>query len=106
MNGDLKKIVKQNEIIISLLGRMVFSPAKVTDIVTSNKRSDLKLGYINGYNALDGNKSVSEIASIIGATPPTLSPILSEWEEVGIIFEVQKPRGKFYKKLFPIEEAV
>jgi DNA-binding MarR family transcriptional regulator len=45
---------------------------------------------------------VSEIATIIGVTPGTLSPILSEWEELGIIYEVERPNGKFYKKIFPI----
>jgi DNA-binding MarR family transcriptional regulator len=103
MNDYLKKLVKQNEIIISLLGRMVFTPKEVKDIVTANKRENLKHGYINGYNALDGKKSVSEIAGVIGVTQGTLSPILSEWEEFGIVYEVDRSRGKFYKKLFPIE---
>lgn len=102
MDDYLKKIVKQNETIISLLGRFVFTPEQVKDIVTSKKQEDLKQQYINGYNALDGKKSVSEIARIIGVTTGTLSPILLQWEDLGIIYEVEKARGKFYKRLFLI----
>jgi len=100
MNDDLKKMIKQNEVIISLLGRMTFDEEKVKRIVTSNKRNPEK--YVEGYNACDGNHSVSDLARIIGVTPGTLSPILAEWEDIGIIREVERPKGKFYKRLFPI----
>jgi len=102
MSADLKKIVKQNEIMISLLGRLVFTPKQVREIVTSKKRENLKEGYISGYNGLNGRSSASEIADIIGVTQGTLSPILSQWEELGIIYEIERAGGKFYKRLFPI----
>lgn len=100
MNEDLKKMIKQNETIISLLGRIAFDKEEVREIVTFKKRNPKK--YVEGYNACDGNHSVSDIARIIGVTQGTLSPILTEWEDVGIIREVEKPKGKFYKKLFSI----
>jgi len=102
MNEELNKMIKQNEIIISLLGRLAFTPDKVRQMVISNKREDLKQKYVEGYNALDGGKTLSQIADIIGVTSGTLSPILREWEELGIIYEVEKPKGRFYKRLFPI----
>jgi len=102
MNEELNKIIKQNEIIISLLGRLAFTPDKVRQIVISNKRENLKQKYVDGYNALDSEKTLSQIANIIGVAPGTLSPILREWEELGIIYEVEKPKGRFYKRLFPI----
>lgn len=102
MDADFKKIIRQNEIIISLLGRLAFTPEHVRQVVISKKRENLKQKYIDGYNALNGERSLSEIASVIGVAPPTLSPILKEWEELGIIYEVEKRGGKFYKKLFPI----
>jgi hypothetical protein len=100
MNEEIKKLIKQNEIIISLLGRMAFKPEEVCNVVISRKQNPQN--YINGYNACDGNHSLSDIARVVGVTPGTLSPILAEWEEIGIIYEVEKPGGKFYKKLFPI----
>jgi len=100
MSDDSRKIVKQNEIIISLLGRIAFTPDKVKGIVTANKQNPEN--YIKGYNSCNGERTLSEIAAIIGVKPGTLSPILSDWEEIGIIYEVEKPKGKFYKRLFPI----
>ena len=102
MNQEWEKIIKQNEVIISLLGRIVFNEEKVREIVIHGKRKERRQGYIRGYNACDGTRTVSELADIIGVAQGTLSPILSEWEEMGIIYEVEKPKGKFYKKLFPI----
>lgn len=100
MNEDIKKLIKQNEIIISLLGRIAFKPEDIRKIVTAKKQNPDK--YVEGYNSCDGNHTVTELANIVGVKQPTLSPILQEWEELGIIFEVEKPKGKFYKKIFPI----
>jgi len=102
MSDESRKMVRQNEIMISLLGRIAFTPEQVREIVTSKKQEKLEQSYINGYNALDGKRSVSEVADIIGVTPGTLSPILSQWEELGIIYEIERSGGKFYKRLFPI----
>lgn len=100
MNEELKKLIKQNEVIISLLGRIAFTPDKIREIVTYKKQNPEN--YVKGYNACNGEHTLSQIASIIGVTSGTLSPKLSEWEELGIIYEVERPKGKFYKKIFPI----
>jgi len=100
MKDELRKIIRQNEVIISLLGRIAFKPEEVRRIVTHKKQNPEN--YIRGYNACDGKRSLSEIARIVGVTPGTLSPILAEWAEIGIVYEVERPRGKFYKKIFPI----
>jgi len=100
VSEDSKKLIKQNEIIISLLGRMAFKKEEIREIVTRKKQNPER--YIEGYNACDGNHTVTQLANIVGVKQPTLSPILQEWEELGIIFEVERPKGKFYKKLFPI----
>lgn len=97
----LKKIEKQNEVVISLLGRIAFTPEKIRDLVTKNKKKNPEK-YIDGYNACNGSKNVNELASIIGVDQSTLSPILQEWAELGIIYETEKTKGKFFKRLFPI----
>jgi len=101
MSDDtLKKIEKQNEVITSLLGRIAFTPERIREIVIRKKQNPDK--YIEGYNACDGNHQVTELANVVGVKPQTLNPILREWEELGIVYEVDKPKGKFYKKLFQI----
>ena len=101
MSEDTKKLIKQNEIIISLLSRLAFTEDEIRGIVTFKKRNPDK--YVDGYNACDGKHSLSDIARIVGVKPPTLSPILADWEDGGIIYEIEKPGGKFYKKVRPIE---
>jgi DNA-binding MarR family transcriptional regulator len=91
------------------LGRIAFKKEDVKEIVTKQKQKVKQEKYVDGYNACDGEHSLSDIAKIIGVVPGTLSPILKEWEDVGIIFEVdnleaEKKRsgGKFYRKMLPI----
>jgi Fic family protein len=100
MSDELRKIIRQNEILISLIGRLAFKPDEIRQIVTSRKQNPEK--YIEGYNSVDGSHSVSDLAKIIGVTQPTMTTTLSGWEEIGIIYEVEKSGRKFYKKLFPI----
>ena len=96
----LKGTSTENERIISLLGRLAFKKEEIREIVTKKKQNPHK--YIEGYNACGGNSSLSEIATIVSVTPGTLSPILQEWEKLGIIHQIERPKGPFYKKLFPI----
>ncbi|MFI5449451.1 MAG: winged helix-turn-helix domain-containing protein [Candidatus Bathyarchaeia archaeon] len=97
---EIKRLVKQNDVIIALLGRMVFKAQQIKDMVAKKKQNPDN--YIRGYNACDGKHTVSQIAQLVGVTQGTLTPILQEWEEAGIIRDIEKPGGKFYKKLFPI----
>lgn len=88
------------EIVIKLLGRTAFRPEEVKRIVTFKKGTKADK-YINGYNACDGSRSLKDIAGIIGVTSATLSPILKNWEEIGIIY---KTKGEKYKKIFSLEK--
>lgn len=100
MSKDIEKLIKQNEIIISLLSRMAFKPEDIKKIVTSKKQNPEK--YVEGYNSCDGNRTLTEIAKIVGVTTGTLSPIPPQWEEVGIIREVERSGGKYYRKVCEI----
>lgn len=97
----LRRIAKQNEVVISLLGRIAFTEEKVKSIVISRKQNPDR--YIEGYNSCDGNHTVTQIAKIVGVSQPNMTNVLSQWEELGIVYEVEKSGGKFYKRLFPIE---
>jgi Mn-dependent DtxR family transcriptional regulator len=88
------------EAIVGLLGRLVFPEKELKGIVTKNKQDPGK--YIKAYNLCDGEHGVTEIAKQVGVAQPTLTPILAKWKDRGIVYEVMKRGGKFYKKLFPI----
>lgn len=96
----IKRLLEQNETIIELLGRLAFKEEEIKEIVTKKKQNPDR--YIQGYNACDGEHTVTQIAAVVGVKQPTVVPILQEWEERGIIREIEKPGGKFYKKLFSI----
>ena len=97
---SLRRIGKQNEAIISLLGRMAFTEEKVRAIVVSRKQNPDK--YVEGYNSCDGSHTVTQISEIVEVSQPNMTNILSQWEELGIVYEIDKPGGKFYKRIFPI----
>lgn len=89
------------ETMITLLGRLVFPPEELTKIVMKGKRAPED--YVRGYNLCDGEHTLTQIAGEVHVTPGTLSPIMSEWKDAGIIYEVIKKGGKFYKRLYKLE---
>lgn len=99
-DDDTSQLIRQNEVIISLLGRLSFKPDEIRKIVSKGKQNPDR--YIEGYNACDGTRTQKEISKVIGVSPGTLAPIIREWDEIGIVYDVVRPNGKFYKRLFPI----
>ncbi|MHA1410207.1 MAG: winged helix-turn-helix domain-containing protein [Candidatus Odinarchaeia archaeon] len=104
INNLIKNIIKQNEIIISLLGRKIFKEEEIREIIIKNKKNELKDNYVKGYNSCDGSKTITQLSNIIGVSQPTLSGVIKEWEEEGIVYEIYKPGGKYYKKILKISE--
>jgi len=92
-------LVKQNEIIISLLAESKKNLIK--GIVTKNKKNPKE--YLKGYNSCDGTKGVTELAKIINVKQPTLTPILKSWKEENIIFNFGTKSKPLYKGLLKIK---
>ncbi len=90
-----------SEVVITLLGRLVFPPDQLAKMVMKGKRTPAQ--YIKAYNLCDGNHGVTKIAKEIGVSIGTLSPILAEWKDTGIVYEVTKPGGTFYKRLYKLD---
>ena len=89
------------EAMTTLLGRLVYPPDKLRDIIMKRKRNPE--AYVKAYNLCDGTHTVTQIADAIVVSQPTLSTILPEWKELGIIYEVSTSGGKFYKKLYKLD---
>lgn len=85
---------QHSELVIKLLGKVAFTDDEIKKVIAFKKGSKAK-NYVRGYNACDGNTNQTAIAKIIGVTSGTLSPIMKQWEDAGIIFKY----GKNYKKL-------
>jgi DNA-binding MarR family transcriptional regulator len=86
---------------IPLLGKLEFPPEQLQLIVMRNKRNPLD--YIKAYNLCDGEHTMSEIATAINVKPGTLSPILADWKDLGIVYEVTRKNGRFYQRLYKLD---
>ena len=96
-------MTRYEEIALALLGRIAFPPEALRLVVVRGKKDPN--AYLRGYNALNGTRTVRDVAAIVGVTPGTIVPILQQWERVGIIFEVETgEKGKFYRNLYQLED--
>ena len=95
-------IRQQNESIIALLARLVWTPDKLATVVKSRK-SDPE-AYVRVYNALDGVRTVSELADIAKVKRQTLSAVLQLWLEEGIVLNVGADAQPKYKRLMKLPE--
>ncbi len=62
------------EMALALLGRIAFPPETLRAVVVRGKKDPS--AYVRGYNALNGTRTVRDVAAIVGVTPGTLVPIL------------------------------
>jgi hypothetical protein len=92
------------QVIISLLAKLAIGEDEIIRIVTSRKRNPID--YIRGYNSLNGRRTVSEVAEIIGVSIGTLSPILQDWKSKGIVYETRTSSGVFYRYLLHLNETI
>jgi hypothetical protein len=96
-------VQQQNEIIISLLARLVWSPEKITEIITGNRR-DPK-AYLTAYNALDGVKTGTQVATVAKVAQQTMSATLQSWLDEGIILNIGTDSQPRYKRLMRVADT-
>ena len=95
-------IQQQNDIIVSLLARLVWTPEKITEIVTRNKRNPG--AYVTVYNALDGSRTGTQLAALARVTQQTMSATLQSWLDEGIILNIGADNHPKYKRLIRIPD--
>ncbi|MBE0681653.1 MAG: hypothetical protein IH589_07035 [Anaerolineales bacterium] len=82
-----KTLETQNKIIISLLARSALGIKEIERIVRSGKKKENQDKFVLVYNALDGSKSGTELAKIVGITKQGMSQVFQTWEEEGIVYK-------------------
>jgi hypothetical protein len=88
---------KQNQVIISLLARSTIGKEHIASMVTSGKKKGKARDYLRAYNALDGSKSITEIANIVGVTKQNMAQVMQTWEDEGIVYNAgTASRSSFY----------
>jgi hypothetical protein len=96
----LTNIRRQNDVIIGLLARLVWTPEELADIVSRGKRNPQT--YRKVYNALDGIVTGKHLASRAKLSQPTMAVALKAWHELGIIVNVGTDSQPRYKRLMSI----
>ena len=93
--------VKQNELIISLLGRIAFKNDELKSLVTKGSKKPEQM--MRAYNLCDGATSVTEIAKEADIVQSSLTEAVDKWERIGIILKKKKGREVMPLRLFEIE---
>ncbi len=96
----LTNIQRQNEMIIGLLARLVWTPEKLAEIVSRGKRNPQ--AYREAYNALDGNATGKRLASRANVSQPAMAVVLKAWHELGIVVNIGTDSQPRYKRLMLI----
>lgn len=95
-NETLSKIEKQNDVIISLLGRIAFKEEELKEIIMSNSKKPELL--VKVYNFCDGKTGITKIAKKVHISQPSVTNAISRWEEVGIVFRNSTSSGQVFPK--------
>ena len=93
-------IQKQNDVIIGLLARLVWSPEKLAELIMHRKKNAASC--LTVYNLLDGMKTGRQLASTAGVTQQAISYVLQLWEEQGIVMNVGTESQPRYKRLMSV----
>jgi hypothetical protein len=97
---SLEILRRQNDAIIGLLARLVWTPEALAEIVSRGKRNPQ--AYRMVYNALDGIATGRELASLAKVSQPTMAVILKAWHEQGIIVNAGTESQPRYRRLMSI----
>ncbi len=96
-------IRQQNETIIALLARLVWTPEKLVEMVMANRKKDPE-GYVSVYNALDGEKTGKQLGEIVGVSQQAIAYVLAGWLEDGIVLNVGTDSLPKYRRLMKLPE--
>ena len=98
---ETEEVVRQNELIISLLGRIAFKNNELKSMVTKGSKKPKQM--TRAYNLGDGTTGVTEIARKAGVAQPSLTNAIDKWERLGIIFKKKKGKEVLPLRLFEIQ---
>jgi hypothetical protein len=100
-NAKLNHILDTLQTVVALVGRIAYDPRELREIITKGRHNPEN--YITGYNSCNGKKTIRELSEIFDADRGNLSRTLKDWAALGIVYEITKPKGRFYKKIYPLE---
>jgi CRISPR/Cas system CSM-associated protein Csm2 small subunit len=97
--NESEKLMKQNELIISLLGRIAFNEDKLRELIL---RGSKKKSILNAYNLCDGERKIKEIAKMVNITPEGVGAAVIKWNKLGIVLKYEEGRDVIPMKLYEV----
>ena len=97
---DASVLVKQNEIIISLLGRIAFPNDKLKENIQRGSKKPMEI--LEAYNLCDGNTTITEIAKRAKIAQGSLSEAVDKWASLGIAFKLKSGNETLPLKLYTV----
>lgn len=102
MSDPTEEVLRQNELIISLLGRIAFKNDQLKGMVIKASKKPRQI--VRAYNLCDGATTITEIARKAGVAQPSLTQAIDKWEKLGVIFRKKRSKVVLPLRLFEIEE--
>ena len=96
-------ILQQNQMMITLLARLVWPPEKLVEMVMANKKTNPE-AYVSVYNALDGEKTGKQLGEIAGVSQQAIPFVLQGWLDEGIVINVGTDARPKYRRLMRLPE--
>ena len=97
---DTSILIQQNEIIISLLGRMAFPNDKLKEIIQKGSKKPNEI--LSAYNRCDGLTTITEIAKNVGIAQQSLFEAVEKWSSLGIVLKKKRGNETFPLKLYKV----
>lgn len=92
---------RQNDLIISLLGRLAFPNDTLKKLVQKGGKKPDEM--LLAYNLCDGATSITSIARKANVSQPAVTTAVNRWEELGIILKRVEGNEVFPRRLYAIE---
>jgi hypothetical protein len=93
---------RQNEVIISLLARNTLGIEYIENAVTGGGKMKRRDTFVQAYNSLDGSKTVTQIAEIVGVSKQAMSKVLQLWARKGVVYDVGEEGRPLYVGLLKL----
>ncbi len=98
---ELEEIIKQNELMISLLGRIAFENDELKSLIQKGAKKPVQI--LKAYNLCDGQTPITDIAIKAGITQPSLTVAIEKWEKLGIVFKRMRGSEVLPLRLFEVK---
>jgi DNA-binding MarR family transcriptional regulator len=98
---ETEEIIRQNELIISLLGRIAFKNDELRELIQKGSKEPEEI--LVAYNLCDGQTPITDIAKKAGIAKPSLTVAIEKWEGLGVVFKKMRGAEVLPLKLFEVK---